>query len=319
MRRRDFLLGSAALATAAALPMRPAIASDAASILRAELESGRACGANAAAIRGTLSRLASARPPGAGRTIVVDIPSQHLGAYEDGYMALESRVVVGDASWKTPDLDTRITFVRFNPTWTVPESIIRARSWRDKLANDPGYFTRLNFKIALDGEMVSPDVAAARAGSAGSFVQQPGPGNALGRVKLGLAQGDAIYLHDTNDPAAFDESQRALSHGCIRVEQAIPVAAWALGMSDSEAYGLIDADDRTDRRNLPAPVRVVTTYFTAWPDASGNILYYPDPYGKDGSNQGCDYQQPAAGAWGAGAEVYEEPQSFPNEVIIYAN
>jgi len=319
MNRRDFLLGTASIIATSALPVRMANASDAISILEAELISGRACGSNAAAIRGTLERLTRSTPPGAGRTIVVDIPSQHLGAYDDGYLSLESRVVVGDASWKTPDLDTKITFIRYNPTWTVPESIIKARSWRKKLAEDPGYFTRLNFKMALDGEMVSPDIAASHASRVGSFVQQPGPGNALGQVKLGLAHGDAIYLHDTNDQAAFDENQRALSHGCIRVEEAIPVSAWALGIDISEAYALIDADDRRDRKDLPSPVRMVTTYFTAWPDANGNILYYPDPYGKDASDGACDGTQPTTGAWGSSYEVIEADQGYPSEVIIYAN
>src|SRR5690606_23975589 len=123
-------------------------------------------------------------------------------------------------------------FVRFNPTWTVPESIMRARSWRRKLAEDPAYSTRLDFRIGLDGRMVTPDEAAPHADRTGSFVQQPGPGNALGRVKLGLAQGESIYLHDTNDHSAFDESQRALSHGCIRVERAVELASWVLGISE---------------------------------------------------------------------------------------
>lgn len=314
--RRKFLLGAMGIGIAATFPT--SASASAVDLLEAELASGRACGENAAAIRGTLSRLRSSRPPGAGRTVVVDIPSQHLGAYEDGYLQMESRVVVGDADWRTPDLDTRVTFVRFNPTWTVPESILRARSWRDRLAEDPGYFSRLDFMISLDGRMVSPDEAAVSASRTGSFVQQPGPGNALGRVKLGLAQGDAIYLHDTNDHSAFGESQRTLSHGCIRVERAVELAAWALGISEYDAQAMIDGDDRRDHRDIPSPVRVVTTYFTAWPDENGQILYYPDPYGKDSGSGDCGYEAPKTEAWGSsdGGSVEE---AWPDEVVIYAN
>ena len=320
--RRNFLssLGGLTLASAFGGLVSPARASTVKDLLRDELESGRACGGHATAIRATLQRLESTVPPGAGRTIVVDMPSQHLGAYEDGNLVLESRVVVGDKGWQTPDLDTRVNFVRFNPTWTVPESILKARGWRNKVDEDPGYFSRLNFKLELDGSMVDPEEASGRGSNVGRFVQQPGPGNALGRVKLGLSAGGAIYLHDTNDPGAFDEDARALSHGCIRVEEAVPLAAWVLGMSDFEAEDLVAGDDRRDRSDMPSPVRVVTTYFTAWPDANGDILYYPDIYGREGrSTDGCETGH-NAGAWGAnedGVITAYEDNSPPSEVIIY--
>jgi murein L,D-transpeptidase YcbB/YkuD len=249
-------------------------------MLEAELAAG-ACGERAAALRGTLARMAAARPPLTGRAIVVDIPSQHLAAYEDGKVVLESRVVVGDATWKTPDLETAVTFVRMNPTWTVPESIVAARGWRSKLARTPGWFEGNNFDVEVDGRLLDPASASGGAERARRFVQRPGPGNALGRVKFGLAAGGAVYLHDTSDPDGFDEDARALSHGCVRVEEAMRLAAWTLGMPFAEARDLLMADDRRDRRP-PSPVRVVTTYYTAWPDAGGAVRYYPDVYGRDG-------------------------------------
>lgn len=318
--RRTLLKILAAAGASAFLPAIPARASTGViAILEDELASGRACGSEAAAIRATLSRIGRTPSPGAGRTVVVDLPSQHLGAYVDGQLEFESRVVVGDPSWETPDLDTEVSMVRFNPTWTVPESILRARSWRDRLASEPGYFERLNFLVELRGQMVSPSEASSSASSVGRFVQQPGPGNALGKVKLGLKAGGAIYLHDTNDPAAFDEGGRALSHGCIRVERAVELAAWVLGMSDYEAEGLVDADDRKDRNGF-APVRVVTTYFTAWPDAYGGVAYYPDIYGRDGGPADCGVG--LAPAWGGSEydqQSFESAGNVPSDVIIYGN
>lgn len=249
-------------------------------ILEAELASGRACGRHEAALRGTLARLAAARPPVSGKAVVVDIPSQHLAAYEDGRVALESRVVVGERDWRTPDLDTFVTFVRLNPTWTVPESILRARSWRARLASNPGWFEKQNFEVEVGGRMRDPYDAAGDASRATRFVQRPGPGNALGRAKIGLAAGGSVYLHDTSSPEAFDDDARTLSHGCVRVERAMDLAAWALDMSPERADTLLRDDDRTDRRP-PRPVRVVTTYFTAWPDDAGRVRYYPDVYGRD--------------------------------------
>jgi len=278
-RRRFGTLLASGLAGLALVPGRAHAGTRA--VLEAEL-AARPCGEHAAALRGTLARMAAIRPPLAGRAIVVDIPSQHLAAYEDGRVVLESRVVVGDASWRTPDLETRVTFVRLNPTWTVPESIVAARNWRSKLARRPGWFEGRNFDVEVDGRLLDPVAAAAGAERARRFVQRPGPGNALGRVKFGLAAGGSVYLHDTSDPEGFDEDARALSHGCVRVEEAMRLAAWTLGLPLAQARDLLMADDRHDRRP-PLPVRVATTYCTAWPDASGTVRYYPDVYGRDGA------------------------------------
>lgn len=273
MHRRSFLLGAGAL-----LMQPPAKASaTTADVLRSEL--GRVCGRRAAAIEATLARLARLRPPGAGKTITVDIPSQQLATYQDGRTVMESRVVIGDEGWRTPDLDTSVTYVRANPTWTVPQSIINARRWHEKLATNPRYFERLDFRVVAGGRSMTPTEAAERGLRPTSFVQQPGRKNALGVVKIGLAAGNSIYIHDTNDADAFDEDERAQSHGCIRVEKAMELASWVLGMSEGEFTGLQRNGDRSDRR--APPVRVVTTYFTAWPDASGVVQYYDDIYRKD--------------------------------------
>ena len=282
--RRIFLGGGFAFLAASRLAS--ASTTDVRAQLERELISGRPCGSQASAIRGTLARLARTAPAESGRAIMVDIPSQTLTAYDGAEVAFESVVVVGDRGWKTPDLETTVAYVRFNPTWTVPESIVDSRNWREKLAADPGYFERLNFKVSLGGRMVDPEEAADSADRVGQFVQQPGRGNALGRVKLGLNAGASIYLHDTNDKEGFNEDSRALSHGCVRVEQAMKLAAWALGIDEDEARRLVDEGDRREQR--PASrIRVATTYFTAWPDADGRVAYYADVYGKDGGGAAC--------------------------------
>ncbi len=289
MGRRAFLAGAGAWV--AAIPAARAAAPAAAgghvrSILVAELASGRPCASQAAAIKGTLARMADTRPPTEGRSIVVDLPSQTLTAYEGGDAVLDSIVVVGDPGWRTPDLDTTVAYVRFNPTWTVPESIVEARDWQSKLRRSPGYFSKLDFKVVVDGRAVSPEQAAASGGRATRFVQQAGAGNALGRVKFGLNAGQSIYLHDTNDKAGFGEEGRALSHGCMRVERAMDLAAWALGMDGEEARRHVTDGDAADHAVHPA-IRVLTTYFTAWPDKDGVVAYYDDVYGRDGAPRGA--------------------------------
>lgn len=303
----------ASLAASVAAPLRPALAQGAMTnrqILEAELASGRQCGRREAALRGTIARLGRMRSPTSGRAIIVDIPSQSLVAYEGGRAVLESRVVVGDAKgWQTPDLETTASYVRFNPTWTVPTSILTSRGWRDRLARNPGYFSKLNFAVELDGKLVEPEDAAPYAQDVRRFVQRPGKDNALGAVKIGLNAGNAIYLHDTSDPEGFDEDARTLSHGCIRVEKAMELGAWVLGISTDRAEGLLAGDDRTDRRP-PSPVRVATTYLTAWPDASGNVRYWPDVYGKDRIGRRCDGYDPDEDIGAAPARRDSPPQEF---------
>lgn len=255
------------------------------SVLQEELAAGKACGSFDGALRGTVGRLEQLDIPVDGKVVLVNIAAQSLTAYEDGYPVLESKVVVGSPAWRTPELDTHVTYVRMNPTWTVPESILRARGWRQKLQSDPDYFARLNFRIARDGASLSPHEASGS--GSGSFVQQPGPGNALGFVKFGLANAGAIYLHDTNDPALYSEANRARSHGCIRVEQAYDFAAWILGLETPEVENLIAQNDRRNRTDFPSPVRVILGYWTAWPDADGRVHYYDDVYNKDPEGAAC--------------------------------
>lgn len=250
-----------------------------------QAESGRSCGSHAAAARGTLGRIAGLEMPSSGKVLVVNIPSGVVTAYEDGSPVIESRAVVGKPSTPTPELDTRVTFVRPNPTWTVPESIIRSKRWREKLANDPAFFEDNGFDVVAGGRTMSPTEAADSQESVSAFVQRPGPINALGLVKIGLADSDGIYLHDTNDPGRFESEVRAASAGCVRMERVRDVAAWALGVGEGEMDAMIEGGDVEN--HVPAePVRVILGYWTAWPDATGKLRYYPDIYGLDGG-PGC--------------------------------
>lgn len=261
------------------------------------------CGSRAAAARGTLRRLGNMALPSAGKVLVVNIPSGVVTAYEDGEPVIESRAVVGKPATPTPELDTRVTFVRPNPTWTVPESILKAKRWRDKLASDPGFFEENGFDVVVGGRTVSPSDAASEGGPVSAFVQRPGPGNALGMLKIGLADSDGVYLHDTNDPGRFESEVRAASAGCVRMERVREIGAWVMGISEADMDALIEGGDIES--HVPAtPVRVILGYWTAWPDASGRLRYYPDIYGLDGKgscaeadDQGEQDSGPAQSVW----------------------
>ena len=135
------------------------------------------------------------RSPRSGKFILVNVPSFELIAFQDGMPVLRSRVVVGKPAAPTPQLIASLTAIQFNPSWTPTPNMIR---------------------------------------NEGLHYMPPGPQNPLGRMMFDMDDDEYIYLHDTPEKMLFKREQRALSHGCVRVEQARALAAWALGVSEEE-------------------------------------------------------------------------------------
>lgn len=131
---------------------------------------------------------------------MVHIPSFELIALEDGAPVLRSRVIVGRPATPTPELLSSMLSIRFNPAWMPTPSMMRYE---------------------------------------GAHYVPSGPNNPLGQLLFELDNDQLIFLHDTNDRSLFGRSNRALSHGCVRIEQARPLAAWALGVSVPEVEAMI--------------------------------------------------------------------------------
>jgi L,D-transpeptidase YcbB len=131
-----------------------------------------------------------------GSYVIVNIPSYTLRGYTADTVAVESRVAVGKTASKTPVMESEISDIIVMPNWYVPPSILKI----------PGYIERHRGRKNF--------VVRGR-----SVMQKAGPGNALGEMKFNFKSGDAIYLHDTNEKWAFSSSYRAVSHGCVRVQQ----------------------------------------------------------------------------------------------------
>jgi Uncharacterized protein conserved in bacteria len=314
----------AALGVAALVALSPASASASAAdwirqtLSRASSDPGM-CGVENAAARGTLSRLGGLELPEQGKVLVVNIPSGIVTAYEDGVPVIESKAVVGGAETQTPEMDTHVTYVRPNPTWTVPQSIIKRKGWLSKLRNNPSFFDENGFDVMVGGQAVPASEAAQDTSSVTGFVQRPGPGNALGALKIGIRNDQAIYLHDTNDPGKFESEVRAASAGCVRIEKVRDIAAWILGVSTGEIDAMIDGGD-TSNHSPAGEVRVILGYWTAWPDDSGTLRYYPDIYNLDGegaqctpSRDGAGYADPQ-GQWGYDEPAPERPRFEPEQV-----
>ncbi len=249
-----FAAGLSDPALASAEASAPSAAGELASLVRlAALSSPAPDGRARAAIEGTLARLQGlAVDHTRGRFILANIAAAEVIAYQDGREMLRSRAIVGAGRTRTPRLASIVPSVRLNPPWYVPASIeptVRASS---------GLFRRVG----------------------GRLVQPPGPRNPLGPIRIGLEDSNGVFLHGTSDPRLFARESRTLSHGCVRVERILDLAAWVLDMP-VDALRAALATGRTRELTPPAEVRVALAYLTAWPGEDGRLVFHPDPYGLD--------------------------------------
>ena len=200
------------------------------------------------------------------RYVAVNIAAATMTLVEDGRPIVERRAIVGRPTWPTPQLDSIIDHVEFHPSWTVPARIA-ALELLPKIRKDKSYLRRNHMSIEN-----------------GQIRQAPGPDNPLGQVKFVFANPYSVYLHDTNAPALFDRPQRFLSHGCIRVEQAVDLARRLLQEDPAWPPSRIDAvlaGSQTERADLSRPIPVHLVYDTAWVDERGVVNFRRDAYGLD--------------------------------------
>ena len=207
-------------------------------------------------------------------SIVVNTASALLTFYRDDAPTLTSRVIVGDVRHPTPVFSARVESVLFNPPWDVPTSILR-KEIQPKLARDPGYLERNHMRV-IGGD--------GNGNGYGWRVQQdPGPWNLLGLMKLELPNQFDVYLHDTPMRSLFAKPVRALSHGCIRVEEVKPLVSALLGKSwPVEAIDQVINDGQTRRVPLGMETPVYILYFTAYVEFGGAVQFRDDLYGRDG-------------------------------------
>jgi murein L,D-transpeptidase YcbB/YkuD len=227
------------------------------------------------------------------RHVRVNAAGFDLMALVDGEPALSMRVVVGCRGWKTPLLHSAVTHLVLNPAWDVPRSIA-VREMLPRARRNPGYFASKGIDVLRDdGDGAGPrpvDPAAVdwRGVEAESFPyrlrQPPGPRNPLGRIKFVFPNRFGVYLHGTPGRAALARSERALSHGCVRLEDELALALFALQPDAGwTQLRLLDELEVARERRVPLsrPLPVHLLYLTASADARGSVRFTRDPYGWD--------------------------------------
>lgn len=215
------------------------------------------------------------------RYVMVDVAAQRLWWYDQGQPLGSMKVVVGKPSMATPAMAGMIRFAVYNPYWNLPQDLVRERA-QTVLRRGVGAFTGEQLEALSDwspaAEVLEPqsiDWQAVAAGRQPLRIRQlPGPDNTMGGVKLMLPNELGIYLHDTPQRWAFQRQRRTMSSGCVRLENAHELAGWLL-RGEPAVSGAPE-----QRVNLPAPVPVYITYFTAAAH-DGVLARAPDLYERD--------------------------------------
>lgn len=206
--------------------------------------------------------------------LITNVPEFELRLMRGDRIVRTYRTVVGKPGrTATPQLAEQVKAVVFNPTWTVPQSIIEHEGLGEKVQN-AAYAARNNYKVyhGANGQL--------------TIVQQPGDKNSLGRMKIDMPNPHAIYLHDTPSKRLFAQPMRAYSHGCIRTERAVELgmtmAMLGADLTPEKAVELADSG-KYNRVVMTKTFPVYITYFTVGRDINGQLATFKDIYDRDGA------------------------------------
>jgi murein L,D-transpeptidase YcbB/YkuD len=219
--------------------------------------------ATASAASATAELLRAAEVSDRGRYVVVDAASATLFMIEDGEVQDTMRVIVGKPSSATPAVRSTLQFATVNPYWNVPTDLARTIIAPRVIKDGTSYLRERGYEVISkfgdDAKVIpaaSVDWKAVAAGKVDVHVRQrPGPANSMGQIKIGVANTDGIYLHDTPNKELFAEADRNLSNGCVRLEDAPRLARWLLGRNPA-----LRSSAPEQHVSLAAPVPIVITY-----------------------------------------------------------
>jgi murein L,D-transpeptidase YcbB/YkuD len=229
-----------------------------------------------------------------GRRLFVNIAGFRLIGARDEQVEITMPVIVGKKYHETPVFSGTLRYLVINPYWNIPDSIAE-KEIVPAMQKDPGYLRKHHIKILAGWSENAPEIDPATIDwqTIGKGIrryrlrQDPGPENALGRIKFILPNQHNIYLHDTPARGLFKRTSRGFSHGCIRVSRPLELAEYVLRgnrkkTGNQEIRRIIDSGKHTAiPLDTPLPVHIL--YRTVRVDKTGGeIFFYPDIYGRDG-------------------------------------
>lgn len=220
--------------------------------------------------------------------ILVNTANFQLDYIQNRDTLLSSRIIVGKSYHSTPQFSAMMSYIVFSPTWTVPRSIIR-NEIIPAVKKDPRYLEKHDMQILTNtGEIVSSSSIDWSKVNPRTFPyiirQSPGNQNALGLVKFMFPNKYSVYIHDTPARSLFEREDRALSHGCIRLQKPFELAKLLLSFDPKWTdEGIRNAMHLTQEKTvlLDRKIPVLIVYITYWADMIGNIFFRRDIYSRD--------------------------------------
>ncbi len=220
--------------------------------------------------------------------IIVDIAGFQVYLVRNGETVWNARAQVGKPFRETPVFRSTMKYLVFNPTWTVPPTIL-AEDILPQVKRDPDYLRRKNIDVInRKGKVINPKSINWSKYKARGFPYQlrqgPGPSNALGRVKFMFPNQHLVYLHDTPSRSLFDRTERTFSSGCIRTEDPLTLAELLLADKskwNQESIQKVIDSKQTRTVRLTKPLSVMLLYWTVDVDDQGIVNFKKDVYGRD--------------------------------------
>lgn len=219
--------------------------------------------------------------------VTTDIAGFEVSYRRGGQILWSTRAQVGTPYRKTPVFKDQIRYLEVNPTWTVPPTILR-NDILPKLAKNPEYLNQKDMQVLThDGKPVDASTIDWQKYPQKRFPyllrQNPGPNNALGRIKFMFPNKHAVYLHDTPSRNLFERNQRAFSSGCIRVMRPFELAELLLDDPQWTWQRIEEVvkSKQTTRINLKKPVTVILMYWTVNITDDDGLVFKADVYDRD--------------------------------------
>ena len=222
------------------------------------------------------------------RYIMVNVPAYELEVVEGNMPVLAMRVIAGTTDTPTPSFREMVRHLELNPSWHVPGSIA-AGEILPKVQKDPDYLLAENITV-FDTAGMKVDPATIQWTSLDPatlpyrFRQEPGDTNPLGSIKFLFPNRWSVYLHDTPATQLFAKEQRALSHGCVRIERPLDMANYLLQGQTTLTHEELAEQVKSGKRrwmDLKRPLPIYLVYFTTFVDRHGLANFRPDVYGRD--------------------------------------
>jgi murein L,D-transpeptidase YcbB/YkuD len=238
-------------------------------------------------LKTNLARLRAMSGDLGSRFVLVNIPAAQIEAIGNGIAVSRHVGVVGKPDRPSPDIQSRITEINFNPFWTVPVSIVR-RDLIPKMQAEPDYLEKNRIRIfdQRNRELKAADVNWYTDEAVHyQFKQDPGEFNSLGAIRINFPNPHQVYMHDTPFKNFFGDDFRFHSSGCVRVQNVRDLVNWLLigtaGWTRAEVDRVLKSGERKDAK-LARPVPLYWVYVTAWATPDGIVQFRDDIYGRDG-------------------------------------